>query len=698
MAGTDQITKNDLRDMMLELGSMPGVKGSSAGNDQLLKTGNAVTGVANSVIDGFGKLASGSATTGDAFGIVTNTVSKFGSVGEVAAGALKQLGDGALGAVAAMRETSKVGVTMSGDLFRFNEEIKGSHLTIPEFTDMLARGSRSLAGVGGSMDKSASAFLKVAAEVQASPIGVDLKAYGVTARELAEVTEISMIGQRGLNSETAKGRLAMRDAAAAALELSVEMAATAALTGKSRKQQQEELKAQLERAEVQASMLLMGPKFAENFKFEQEKMAIFGKSYQSLLTEMATPGGIRTKEGMQIAASLPPGQLEAMQSYADAIKSGDKERIAAQREETRNILANSIGNKELLNIVAVTGDRVLKTGEIVKDTFPLQQALASKIEEVSEKEGIRITEAEALRRMTAEEINKIKGGTTDTKTGAFTPDDRAVVSRTINQIDNLGKVATAGLATEFTKLSKDIGNFSADGINKLNQKFKEMATPGGLKSTVLGGVDTAIKTGAEKLGIKAPEVKTKPGFDVSAPLPPRQFGSLGAVGKLIEDFGKGTPAMLHGREGVITERQLSSIIDQAQTMGATEFSDKISKKTMPNPLAEFTEVFEKLTTTAINPKSAPEISALTGLFNEFKTSMSSVTKPLAPAAQLLPTPREESKPTTGQSDPIVLKEVKEELVQLNISVKQLVAHSAETVDLSSKQVRATKGLSGNRFA
>ena len=43
----------------------------------------------------------------------------------------------------------------------------------------------------------------------------------------------------------------------------------------------------------------------------------------------------------------------------------------------------------------------------------------------------------------------------------------------------------------------------------------------------------------------------------------RQDGSLGATGKPIEDFGKGTPAILHGKEGVITENQLNSMLGEA---------------------------------------------------------------------------------------------------------------------------------------
>jgi GH24 family phage-related lysozyme (muramidase) len=46
----------------------------------------------------------------------------------------------------------------------------------------------------------------------------------------------------------------------------------------------------------------------------------------------------------------------------------------------------------------------------------------------------------------------------------------------------------------------------------------------------------------------------------------RAAGSLGATGKLIEDFGSGTPMTLHGREGVITEAQLNKFAQQAMAM------------------------------------------------------------------------------------------------------------------------------------
>lgn len=53
----------------------------------------------------------------------------------------------------------------------------------------------------------------------------------------------------------------------------------------------------------------------------------------------------------------------------------------------------------------------------------------------------------------------------------------------------------------------------------------------------------------------------------STPPVHRQGGSLDATGKLIEDFGTGTPATLHGTEGVITKPQLEKVVSSAIEAG-----------------------------------------------------------------------------------------------------------------------------------
>jgi hypothetical protein len=64
-----------------------------------------------------------------------------------------------------------------------------------------------------------------------------------------------------------------------------------------------------------------------------------------------------------------------------------------------------------------------------------------------------------------------------------------------------------------------------------------------------------------------------PGFN-AGDMPKKSTGSLGTVGKYIEDFGTGTLAMLHGREGVITEDQLKTLVSQTFSMGQSSINPK----------------------------------------------------------------------------------------------------------------------------
>jgi TolA-binding protein len=51
-----------------------------------------------------------------------------------------------------------------------------------------------------------------------------------------------------------------------------------------------------------------------------------------------------------------------------------------------------------------------------------------------------------------------------------------------------------------------------------------------------------------------------------------------------------------------------------------------------------------------------------------------------------------------QSNKASLNDLNEQLIQLNTSIRQLIQHSAESVETAGRQIKATKSLSGNRFA
>jgi hypothetical protein len=106
----------------------------------------------------------------------------------------------------------------------------------------------------------------------------------------------------------------------------------------------------------------------------------------------------------------------------------------------------------------------------------------------------------------------------------------------------------------------------------------------------------------------------------------RAGGSLGATGKLIEDFGAGTPMMLHGKEGVITEAQLNNLVQaamggaSAQKSTSTGDSGQTAKlQNLQDEMLKDTEQLAKITDSDV--RRAREFSRTNLKLTDLKTQM-----------------------------------------------------------------------------
>jgi len=292
--------------------------------------------------------------------------------------------------------------------------------------------------------------------------------------------------------------------------------------------------------------------------------------------------------------------------------------------------------------------------------------------------------------------------------------------------------------TKQTKPSPDDGtvtpapkkNPSSDGTvtpaPKKQQSTTTPATPAvqpNLRPTMandprlLQPIPTPAPATAPKIEVPpAPKPKTEtvtPSDGTVGPAPKisRKHTSLNETGSLIDNFSpKGTSVLAHQGEGVVNLAQLNNLASGSKNIG------------IESALASMQSMFVKNTATSrattsdqpANPKGNIDFSKA---FEGINTRVSSINTPKVdynPNAYVnstLKTPAsvEESKLSNTQtvntpqapvvsSETISLKDVNDTLMRLNTGIMQLVQHSAKSIDLNEAQVKATKGLSGNKFA
>ena len=152
---------------------------------------------------------------------------------------------------------------------------------------------------------------------------------------------------------------------------------------------------------------------------------------------------------------------------------------------------------------------------------------------------------------------------------------------------------------------------------------------------------------------------------VAAPMPERQTGSFGAIGKDIEDFGKGTLAMLHGKEGVITENRLSNLLDSAESSGLMKAKGDLR----PESLKSIGDSIEKM------------------MSEKFKMpDPSTMTADTAPTQSVV-----------SENSSSFNSEVLSALNSLNKLMGQMLSVNQDMSQAGRQQLRATKSLSGDLY-
>ncbi len=565
--------------------------------------------------------------------VTSESLNKLGS-------AMKLGSDQAVGLVDTFKTFTNVGINFSNDALAFRHSIAGTRLSVQEYGDTISKLVPNITALGGTVTDGTKRFNQMSQEFSSLTAADDLRKIGYTTKEYNDVLAISLAGRKNIDFQDAESR---KKANLAAADLALEMDKVAQLTGVSRQEQQRTLQEKQGNARVQAAIEQQVRAGGADAAAAYQKMTtqMKGLGLDKLSDEIYSGQALSQKSIAQLNALGPAGnQLrDAINQVRNATDAESRARADAALREAQAAVARQVTSDQSLNQIRYgqgetaealgeisisarnyangineEKERARRAGREISDQEAAQnlekrarftQELASgkaekdaqdalteakktgrqadieaaqaRLKEVERaKAEAKPTEAliQVLNRLNDTMSFVVRAGIDVSKGVTNTPEGQAILKNVLEQTANRDKQGVPALeragildikkAGDVTQLISD-GEWVKAGI-KIGESFVE---------TVKGWFDRAVKT-VKDTGAAA----TGPG-GVAGPAAGRADGSIGAVGKLIEDFGAGTPMMLHGREGVITEEQLKDIVSSIQnsSMVSTRESKTLTTET-----------------------------------------------------------------------------------------------------------------------
>jgi muramidase (phage lysozyme) len=437
---------------------------------------------------------------------------------------------------------------MSG-LYNDSKKLGLSMGELDSYVQLISENSKDLALFGGTVFKGRQQFADLNKALE-GPVRTGLMNLGMSVQDIADGTAGYLRVQSRLGRAQNMTQQELAEGAARYLK---EQDALTKLTGMTRKDQEAareeiisqerfagklmELRARGQHDEAKAlqdSYLIL---------YSQNKLAAqgFADISTGMLTTEAAIQSYRGTQGesMRVAQQVSAGQLSAAEAA---------QRVAAAHGRTAQTLGATMGQMGTYGKFAgdLAGD--IRLGQMSAADIAKQQAIIAKEQEAQGAAGGKAADKMVSNQTTLIETQiKINHALQDFVKEGIEPAQKAM--------QKLANIALSGANAANNTGAKGVGVMGAAGLGAIGGAmtgFKiggpKIALLGAIAGALFGGGSAAM--GANALG-----------------LPGRSSGSLGATNKLIEDFGKGTPVMLHGREGVITEKQLQAFGNSAMSAG-----------------------------------------------------------------------------------------------------------------------------------
>lgn len=613
------VIKENNRDLVSQLGATSKVGGggfSIGGVNPLTK----LTDAGLRAADALGAVATGSMNAGKALQYVAGAASVLGPAGEAAGKVIGKMGDAAIYANNSINTIGQNGARLDNNLGLLTKSVTGARMSFPELEGTIKNSGKSLSGLAYNMDQSTLVYLNTAKKIQETGLANQLQATGMSSQEFGSIlTLVANNARAGDLTRESTQKLVV----ASAVKLATEFDNTARLTGMSIEEQRRGLEAQTKRKDVELSMMAMTEEQREAFNQNLAATQKFGQAAMDA-TRIISMGGPVNAEEQRIVAGLDPQMQDAIRRLTEVQGTGKEadDKRAAIKAEMDAIALRTASDKEGLRLASLqlrAGDEQTRALAETK----LQTAQYGLIQQKAAIAGER--EGKSREQYIKDETEKLGAYRKAAAEGRVAPESQ--VGTIINRGERGIKDTAAGLGVGFEKLNTETGTMigSFKSVNNVLRpwtqeqmaKVPEKAYDAAKKAT--GVTKTAIPESAAKAANVPASAGVKP--------LERQDGSFGAVGKFIEDFGKGTPAILHGREGVITEKQFNDLFNSASNKNSNVKVTAPEKKPTPK-VTKKTVVAEKKPETP-TPKPTALVDAIGKQINNLLGAVGFGPKPVA---------------------------------------------------------------------
>ena len=498
------------------------------------------------------------------------------------------------------RDLSGVGASFSNDAIGMDIAAKQARLGLGDFAGLIKENSTNFARLGGTVQSGAKVFTDFSKAFHDSGAQEELLQMGMNEKEINQLLIEQVTSTRGKMRSDGKDQA---EAIQSARALAFEMDAMSRLTGKSRAEQQELLKSQKQDAQTQAAIFLAqkegGVKVEEAFKMVGVASQQVGPELRKLMMSVVANGQLAanaTVEQKNAYSMMGAESQRLLEQASRAAKAGEAADAARLFQESVTAAARSEGFVQSAKLSKAGVDGLQLLFKDLSDVRVTTDKMAADMKAA----GINTADSAAVTKFMKDTANKEKterSGVTAGLVGAEDQITKFSASMAEKVIDPLNKQIGPGLLDFYNNTLKGMAKKGAPGFEAatpVDRAVKPLAAANAeierLKPTLIPtstSVDPVLKrmvegetrdvisaavktliTGGVKIGDAV--LNSTNVFIGGKPIPGRQTGTLGMTGGLFEDFGAGSLAMLHGKESVMTEKQMADLVTNAKATGSDQ--------------------------------------------------------------------------------------------------------------------------------